>query len=122
MLAGTMSPAVCCPNFIMSSKRNLLVIVNRVIGASVINIEIDSENHLSTGPCITSEYRNRGFGSLLLKESLLLAAKAGCRLIFGVTRTTSPAAKFVYLKYQGRPSPYVPNLDQPGVSHRPSAK
>jgi GNAT superfamily N-acetyltransferase len=95
---------------------------NRVIGASVINIEIDSENHLSTGPCITSEYRNRGFGSLLLKESLLLAAKAGCRLIFGVTRTTSPAAKFVYLKYQGRPSPYVPNLDQPGVSHRPSAK
>jgi ribosomal protein S18 acetylase RimI-like enzyme len=89
---------------------------NRVIAASLVNVEVDAENHLSSGPCISSEYRNRGFGSLLLKESLLLAAKAGCPLIQGVTRATSPAAKFVYPKYEGKPSPYVVDLGQPTAS------
>jgi ribosomal protein S18 acetylase RimI-like enzyme len=80
---------------------------NRVIAASLVNVEVEAENHLSSGPCISSEYRNRGFGSLLLKESLLLAAKAGCPEIHGITRATSPAAKFVYPKYGGKSSPYV---------------
>jgi hypothetical protein len=86
---------------------------NRVIAASLVNVEVEAENHLCSGPCISSEYRNRGFGSLLLKESLLLAAKAGCAAIYGVTRGTSPAAKFVYPKYGGKPSPYVVDLGQP---------
>jgi GNAT superfamily N-acetyltransferase len=94
---------------------------NRVIAASLVNIEPEAENHLSSGPCISSEYRNRGFGSLLLKESLLLAAKAGCNPIHGVTRTTSPAAKFVYPKYEGKPSPYFPDLGQPTANQWPSS-
>jgi GNAT superfamily N-acetyltransferase len=94
---------------------------NRVIAASLVNIEVEAENHLSSGPCISSEYRNRGFGSLLLKESLLLAAKAGCPIIHGVTRATSPAAKFVYPKYQGKPSPCTVDLGQPIVGQWPSA-
>ncbi|HZC35384.1 MAG TPA: hypothetical protein VE242_07210 [Chthoniobacterales bacterium] len=94
---------------------------NRVIAVSLVNVDIEAENHLSSGPCITSEYRNRGFGSLLLKESLLLAAKAGSPLIYGVTRATGPAAKFVYPKYEGKPSPYFPDIGQPAVSLWPSA-
>jgi GNAT superfamily N-acetyltransferase len=94
---------------------------SRVIAASLVNVDVEAENHLSSGPCITSEYRNRGFGSLLLKESLLLAAKAGCPLIHGITRATSPAAKFVYPKYEGKPNPYVLDLGQPAASQWPSA-
>lgn len=94
---------------------------SRVIAASLVNIDVEAENHLSSGPCIISEYRSRGFGSLLLKESLLLAAKAGCTLIHGVTRATSPAAKFVYPKYEGKPNPYVVDLGQPTVSQWPSS-
>jgi GNAT superfamily N-acetyltransferase len=90
---------------------------NRVIAVSLVNVDVEAENHLSSGPCITSEYRNRGFGSLLLKESLLLAAKGGCTLIHGVTRATSPAARFVYPKYDGKPSPYAPELSQPTMTH-----
>jgi ribosomal protein S18 acetylase RimI-like enzyme len=85
---------------------------NRVIAASVVNVEVEAENHLSSGPCISSEYRNRGFGSLLLKESLLLAGKAGCPVIHGVTRATSPAAKFVYSKYHGKPNPFTVDFGQ----------
>jgi GNAT superfamily N-acetyltransferase len=94
---------------------------NRVIAASLVNVEVEAENHLCSGPCISSEYRNRGFGSLLLKESLLLAAKAGCAVIYGVTRANGPAAKFVYPKYEGKPSPYVVDLGQPAVGQWPSA-
>ena len=94
---------------------------NRVIAASLVNVDVETENHLSSGPCIISEYRNRGFGSLLLKESLLLAAKAGCPLIHGVTRATSPAAKFVYPKYKGKSAPYVSDLEQPIVIQWPSS-
>ena len=94
---------------------------NRVIAASLVNAEVEAENHLSSGPCISSEYRNRGFGSLLLKESLLLAAKAGCTVVHGVTRAASPAAKFVYPKYEGKPSPYVVDLGQSAVGLRQSA-
>ena len=50
---------------------------NRVIAASIVDTSAGSDNHLITGPCITVEYRNRGFGALLLKESLLLAAQGG---------------------------------------------
>src|SRR5258708_39824408 len=94
---------------------------DRVMAAWLVNVEVEAENHLSSGPCISSEYRNRGFGALLLKESLLLAAKAGCPIIHGVTRATSPAAKFVYPKYQGKPSPYTVDLDQPTAAQCPSA-
>jgi predicted GNAT family acetyltransferase len=90
---------------------------NRVIAASVVDPSRSSDNHLITGPCITVEYRNRGFGALLLKESLLLAAQGGAEVLFGVTRTTSPAARFVYPKYGGISVPYDFDLGQSSLSH-----
>ena len=83
---------------------------NRIIAASAVRLDPESENHLTTGPCITSEYRNRGLGSLLLKESLLMAAGAGTTNIFGVTRITSQAGKFVYPKFGGTATSFVPDL------------
>jgi ribosomal protein S18 acetylase RimI-like enzyme len=79
---------------------------NRTIGASLIKPLADISNHLISGPCISSEYRNRGFGSVLLKESLLMVAKHGASKVFGVTRSTSPAARFVYPKFGGRSESY----------------
>jgi N-acetylglutamate synthase-like GNAT family acetyltransferase len=74
---------------------------NRTIGASLIKPSPEIANHLLSGPCISNEYRNRGFGSLLLKESLLMVAKQGVSKVFGITRSTSSAAKFVYPKFGG---------------------
>ena len=50
---------------------------NRTIGASLIKPSPEISNHLLSGPCISSEYRNRGFGSLLLKESLASRRQTG---------------------------------------------
>jgi len=83
---------------------------NRTIGASLIKPAPYVPNHLISGPCISDEYRNRGFGSLLLKESLLLVAKHAATNIFGVTRSTSPAARFVYPKFGGRSESYEMRL------------
>src|SRR6202030_4358781 len=74
---------------------------NRTIDASLIKPSPEVSNHLLSGPCISNEYRNRGFGSLLLKKSLLLVAKQGITKVYGTTRSSSPAAKFVYPKFGG---------------------
>jgi N-acetylglutamate synthase-like GNAT family acetyltransferase len=79
---------------------------NRTIGASLIKPSPEVSNHLLSGPCISNEYRNRGFGSLLLKESLLLVAKQGITKVYGTTRSSSPAAKFVYPKFGGTSESY----------------
>ena len=42
----------------------------RIIGADVLVADPARENHLTPGPCILMEYRNRGFGTALLGESL----------------------------------------------------
>jgi len=90
---------------------------NRVIAASLIDANRDSDNHLVTGPCITVEYRNRGFGTLLLKESLLLAAQGGAELLYGITRANSPAARFVYPKFGGISAPYTVDLVHSSMTH-----
>ena len=90
---------------------------NRTIGASLIKPSPETSNHLLSGPCISSEYRNRGFGSLLLKESLLAVAKQGASQVFGVTRSTSPAAKFVYPKFGGTSESYKMPLGDVALAH-----
>ena len=90
---------------------------NRIIAASVVDTGRGSDNHLITGPCITVEYRNRGFGALLLKESLLLAAQGGAEVLYGVTRANSPAAKFVYPKFGGTAVSYAFDLGHSSLSH-----
>ena len=84
---------------------------NRTIGASLIKPSSEISNHLLSGPCISNEYRNRGFGSLLLKESLLAVAKQGVSRVFGITRSMSSAAKFVYPKFGGTAEKYEMALE-----------
>jgi len=107
--------------FVHHREGDCLVIThgNRVIAASVVDTSPSSDNHLITGPCITAEYRNRGFGALLLKESLLVAAQGGAEVLFGITRTNSPAARFVYPKYGGVSIPSEVDLGNSSMSHWP---
>jgi GNAT superfamily N-acetyltransferase len=90
---------------------------NRTIGASLFKPSPETSNHLLSGPFISSEYRNRGFGSLLLKESLLVVAKQGASQVFGITRSTSPAAKFVYTKFGGTSDSYEMPMGDMALAH-----
>ncbi|MFA7343967.1 MAG: GNAT family N-acetyltransferase [Terrimicrobiaceae bacterium] len=73
----------------------------RVIGASVLDVGPDAENHLSSGPCILHEYRNRGLASGLLAASLDFLKKNGVPVARGLTRANSITARFIYPKFGG---------------------
>lgn len=73
----------------------------RIIGASVLSLEPESESNLSPGPCILVEYRNRGFGTRLLEHSLQTLRDAGLPRAIAITRASAPVAKFLYPKYNG---------------------
>ena len=79
---------------------------NRIVGASVYSLDPDAENHLVSGPCILLEYRNRGLGSDTLWRTLQVLRQAGLKKMYGVTRKTVPAAKFVYPKFGGVGEPF----------------
>jgi len=77
----------------------------RVIGASVLDLDLASENHLVTGPCVLHEYRNRGFGTSLLHASLEFLEQNGVSTARGCTRSNSVSARFVYPKFGGVSTP-----------------
>ena len=79
---------------------------SRIIGASVYSLDPAAENHLTSGPCILLEYRNRGLGSETLWRTLQEMRHAGLKTMHGVTRKTVPAAKFVYSKFGGISEPF----------------
>ena len=79
---------------------------NRVIGASVVSLADDSEYRLAPGPCVLVEYRNRGFGTHLLAHSLGTLRDSGIRHATAITKDGSPAAKFLYPKFNGVSAPY----------------
>ena len=83
----------------------VLVHGSRVIGASVLDANPDAENHLSSGPCILHEYRNRGLASGLLAASLEFLQKKQISVARGLTRSNSITARFVYPKFGGVPHP-----------------
>ena len=66
---------------------------SRIIGVSVLDADPDSLNHLSSGPVILHEYRNRGLGSALLAASLNFLRQEGLSKVRGVTRANSTAAR-----------------------------
>jgi hypothetical protein len=68
-------------------------------------------------PASPVSIRNRGFGSLLLKESLLVVARQGASQVFGITRSTSPAAKFVYPKFGGTSESYEMPMGDVALAH-----
>jgi predicted N-acetyltransferase YhbS len=78
----------------------------RIVGVSVYSLDPAAENHLISGPCILLEYRNRGLGSDTLWRTLQALRQAGLKTMFGLTRKTVPASKFVYPKFGGVGEPY----------------
>jgi len=77
----------------------LLTHGTRIIGASGFSCEREAKNHLLTGPCLSMEYHNRGFASVLLAHSLLVLRNAGLPTARGVTKQGSAAAQFIYPKF-----------------------
>jgi hypothetical protein len=78
----------------------------RIIGASVLTSESGAENHLSPGPCILMEYRNRGFGARLLEESLRTLRDGGLITATAIAKKNSPVTKSLYKKFNSRSAPY----------------
>ncbi len=72
---------------------------NRIIAASALNVSEDAPSHLISGPCVLSEYRNRGIGSTLLHESLEHLKAAGIRTAYGVSKESVPASRYLYTKF-----------------------
>ena len=77
----------------------------RIIGAAILLPDAAAENHLSPGPCVLLEYRNRGLGTALLGESLRQLREAGLSHAAARAKLNSPVAKFLYPKFNGRPAP-----------------
>ena len=71
----------------------------RIIGAAVLSLKFDAENHLAPGPCVLMEYRSRGFGTHLLANSLRLLRDAGLAQASALAPDYVPASKFLYPKF-----------------------
>jgi GNAT superfamily N-acetyltransferase len=78
----------------------------RIIGASVLSPEPEAEMHLIPGPCISMEYRNRGFGTRLLEQALTRLRDAGVTQASGVAKESVPVSKFLYPKFNATSEPY----------------
>ncbi|HEV2806639.1 MAG TPA: GNAT family N-acetyltransferase [Chthoniobacterales bacterium] len=78
----------------------------RIIGASVLSTEPDADMHLIPGPCISMEYRNRGFGTRLLEQALIRLREAGLSQAAGVAKENLPVSRFLYRKFNATSSPY----------------
>jgi GNAT superfamily N-acetyltransferase len=72
---------------------------NRIIGAAAVSI--DTESNLAPGPCVLLEYRNRGFGNLLLAHALDVVRSGGSPIATAVTKDGAPVARFLYPKFGG---------------------
>jgi Acetyltransferase (GNAT) family len=79
---------------------------SRIIGASVISTDPDADMHLIPGPCISMEYRNRGFGARVFEQALTRLRDAGLRSASGVAKENVPVSKFLYPKFNATSSPY----------------
>ena len=78
----------------------------RIIGAAVISTEAEADMHLIPGPCVSMEYRNRGFGTRLLEQALSRLREAGLPAAAGVAKENLPVSKFLYPKFNATSSPY----------------
>jgi hypothetical protein len=83
----------------------------RIIGASLVMGDPQVDNHLTPGPCILVEYRNRGFGTHLLRSSLRLLREQSFSRAVAITRQNSIVARYLYPKFGGVAAPIdLPNL------------
>ena len=79
---------------------------SRIIGAAVLSTQPDTDMQLIPGPCISMEYRNRGFGTRLLERALTQLRDAGLTQAAGVAKENVPASKFLDPKFNATSSPY----------------
>ena len=77
----------------------------RIIGAAILMPDSPAEDHLSPGPSVLMEYRNRGLGGALLGESLRLLREAGLTRASARAKRNSPVAKYLYPKFNGIAAP-----------------
>jgi len=84
----------------------------RIIAASVLNTDSETDSNLISGPCVLAEYCNRGLGSALLYASLKQLSEVGLEQVAGITKENSTACKFLYPKFgsAGVPCEYAPLL------------
>jgi ribosomal protein S18 acetylase RimI-like enzyme len=82
---------------------------SRIIGGSLLSLDENAANHLSPGPCVLMEYRNRGFGTHLLARSLAALRDSGVTRATGLAKENSPVTKFLYTKFNGVASPGDPS-------------
>ncbi|CAN5160239.1 hypothetical protein BH20VER2_BH20VER2_12510 [soil metagenome] len=78
----------------------------RIIGTTVVSLDPAAENHLSPGPCVLMEYRNRGFGTDLLVSALRVLRETGLPHACAVAKKNSPVTKFLYRKFNGTAVPH----------------
>jgi len=83
---------------------------SRIIAGTFLAVDPDASEQLIPGPCVLMEYRNRGLGTLLLAAAMQHLRDAGLKRVCAITRQGSPVARFLYPKFDGRPSPIVPLL------------
>jgi GNAT superfamily N-acetyltransferase len=74
----------------------------RIIGAAVLHADPSAMEHLAIGPSILPEYRNRGFGTLLLHACLLKLRQAGLGSVSAMAPDYVPATRFLYPKFGSR--------------------
>ncbi len=79
---------------------------SRIIGASIMCVDSESDSHLAPGPCVLMEYRNRGFGARLLERSLTTLRDAGLSRAAGVAKENAPVTKFLYTKFNSVAAPH----------------
>ncbi len=79
---------------------------SRIIAASVVLASREADSQLISGPCVISEYRNRGLGTALLRASLEALREAGFVSAHAVTKANVPVARFVYTKFQSTSAPW----------------
>ena len=65
----------------------------RIIGASILSPDSSGQNHFKPGPCVLVEYRNRGFGTGLLKHSLQALREAGVTRAIAVSKENAPVGQ-----------------------------
>ncbi len=73
----------------------------RIIAGTVYLLKEDEPAHLVSGPCVLSEYRNRGIGAWLLHYSLYDLQTQGLKKVFGVCKQHSILEKYIYPKFGG---------------------
>jgi GNAT superfamily N-acetyltransferase len=82
----------------------------RIIGAVLLHPDPAAVEHFAIGPSILAEYRNRGFGTLLLHASLVWLRDAGLARATAVSPDYVPVTKFLYPKFGGALAPVEPKV------------